>query len=1169
MKAYFSPRIYAFQLSYLETLTTKKTDQLNTHLAQCAAMGFDHVLIVISDSKAASLHASADGPSFAHAPSQELSLALLKKIVIACNAHKLGLLVDLKIDRLHTRHSLVKTKPQWFSRTVLIDETTDEEPLPDPRIDPDIVNARFSRFTAPEVTAGLQGYWQKKLSKWMQLGIVGFRCMEAASVPASFWKALIEESQKNVPETRFILWTCGVAPNQIAALEGCGFDASFSSAPCWDLKAPWFSKEQQVLVGAAPIAFPASPDGADWIDFWEVIEVAVRRRLMVRALNLAAAVGSGLLVPMGFEYGNHKVAKDYADFDRQRRSSDIDLTNEIVLANDFVASVVASLHTASLHVLSSPDAKVLLLHRADIANTTTHANGLLILVNTDGSHSQSVNRFLWQQRAAGYFAGKRLLADSKIQTEDDKSGIEHIQRIEQLESLMDSSTLVLSAGEIRVYAADSPPPVLLVDLQNTHTVEAAVGAPRIAIERITPSVDDGRFPTKCMVGDFVRIEATVLIDGHDKVAVTLLTRGADEDTWKQTRMRALGNDRWTTQFSAARLGRHFFAIEAWYDRFSTYREQLEKKVNAGLDVALELEEGRLLVKSALDAIVRIIPDKVVEISDNAKDTVDELQRLHAALMVSKASRADDDSTSVHNQSNRIQALLSPETAVLMAHVDTRPFAVRSQALPIDAERRAAQYASWYELFPRSQSGDPARHGTFADVIPRLPAIREMGFDTLYFPPIHPIGLKHRKGKNNAATSAPDDPGSPYAIGSDDGGHDALHAELGTFEDFRALLQAAAANGMELALDFAIQCSPDHPWLRQHPEWFDWRPDGSIRYAENPPKKYEDIVNVDFYNDAAMPSLWLALRDVVLFWVREGVRIFRVDNPHTKPLPFWEWMIADVRGRHPDTIFLAEAFTRPNMMYRLAKIGFSQSYTYFTWRHSKKEFIDYFNDLTGEPVAHFFRPHFFVNTPDINPFFLQSSGRPGFLIRAALATTLSGLWGMYSGFELCEARAIGGKEEYLDSEKYQIRAWEWQRPGNIIAEISLLNHIRATNPALQTHLGIQFHQASDPHILYFSKATSSDAEIDGSYGLDRPDRFGDNVILVAINLDPFSTHSAEIEVPMWRFGLADDAEVFVDDLLHDTQFSWHGKMQTITLDPFKLPFAIWRISPKNSSRLSGA
>jgi starch synthase (maltosyl-transferring) len=430
------------------------------------------------------------------------------------------------------------------------------------------------------------------------------------------------------------------------------------------------------------------------------------------------------------------------------------------------------------------------------------------------------------------------------------------------------------------------------------------------------------------------------------------------------------------------------------------------------------------------------------------------------------------------------------------------------------------------------------------VIARLPAIRDMGFDVLYMPPIHPIGWTNRKGKNNSPTLESGDVGSPYAIGSAQGGHDAIHPELGTIADFRRLRDAASAHGLELALDFAIQCSPDHPWLKEHPEWFRWRPDGSVRYAENPPKKYQDIVNVDFYAPKAFPALWQALRDIVLYWRSEGVRLFRVDNPHTKPLPFWEWLIQQVRGLYPDVIFLSEAFTRPKIMYRLAMSGFSQSYTYFTWRNTKQELTEYFTELTTTDVKDFFRPHLFVNTPDINPYFLQTSGRPGFLIRAALAATLSGLWGIYSGFELCESAALPGREEYLNSEKYQIKVRDFGGPRNIIAEISKLNHIRRTYPALQSHLGLTFYPVHHDQVVCY-----------GKMGPGRAD-----MILVAVQLDPFHNCEATIEVPLWEWNLPDSASVAVRDLMNETVFTWHGKLQRIRLDPQALPFAIWHISP---------
>lgn len=653
--------------------------------------------------------------------------------------------------------------------------------------------------------------------------------------------------------------------------------------------------------------------------------------------------------------------------------------------------------------------------------------------------------------------------------------------------------------------------------QTKVNVDAALAARRIVIANLEPSIDNGRYPSKRVVGDSVVVEADVFTDGHDQLAVNLLWRPVGAAKWNRSVMQPLGNDRYRGRFTLPALGRHEFTVEAWRDVWASFRSELRKKHGAGQRVTVEIDEGRHLIEAAAERA--------------KKPLAEPLRKLVERLAV--ASERD-----------RIELLLDLDTATAMAAADDQPFATRLEpGAEIDAERSAAAFGAWYEIFPRSMSGDINRHGNFDDVIAALPRIRDMGFDVLYMPPIHPIGTTNRKGRNNTLTPAPEDPGSPYAIGSPDGGHDAIHPQLGNLEDFRRMRDAAAAHGLELALDFAIQCSPDHPWLKEHPEWFAWRADGTIKYAENPPKKYEDIVNVDFYAPGAKPGLWHALRDVVLFWVNEGVHIFRVDNPHTKPLPFWEWLIAEVRGQHPEVIFLAEAFTRPGPMLELAKIGYSQSYTYFTWRNTKAELTQYLTELNTPPLRDCFRPHFFVNTPDINPLFLQHSGRPGHLIRAALAATLSGLWGVYSGFELCEARAIPGKEEYLDSEKYQLKAWDWQRPGHITQEITALNRIRRDNPALHSQRGLTFHTALNDQILYFEKATE-----------DR-----DNVLLIAINLDPHHPQTASFEVPLWRWKLPDDAELAAEDLLDGSRFVWRGKTQTLRLDPAK-PYAIWRVRP---------
>ncbi|WP_198651236.1 alpha-1,4-glucan--maltose-1-phosphate maltosyltransferase [Salinicola sp. CPA57] len=652
-------------------------------------------------------------------------------------------------------------------------------------------------------------------------------------------------------------------------------------------------------------------------------------------------------------------------------------------------------------------------------------------------------------------------------------------------------------------------------------LQAATRSPRIAIEAVQPSLELGRFAAKTIAGQPITVSAVIFADGHDVLAAEVVWRD-DRGQGGREAMHLVhppGKDIWDAVITPTRIGRHTFVIEAWWDVFATYRDELFKKHQAGVPVELELEEGRRLVAAAVERSEGELRQALESV----------LERFQAGA----------------NEGERVGALLDARTARWMHAADARPHLARSEAIyPLEVERRAAQFASWYELFPRSETEDPRRHGTFNDVHKRLPMIRDMGFDVLYFPPIHPVGHAHRKGRNNTLQAGPDDPGSPYAIGSPEGGHEAIHPELGTREDFRHLIKAAADHGMEIALDFAIQCSPDHPWLSEHPGWFSWRPDGSIRYAENPPKKYQDIVNVDFYAEDAVPSLWATLRDVVQGWVDEGVKIFRVDNPHTKPLPFWEWLFADIRGRDPDVLFLAEAFTRPAMMKRLGKIGFNMSYTYFTWRNTKAELTEYLTELNESPMRECYRPNFFVNTPDINPYFLQSSGRPGFLIRAALATMGSGLWGMYSGFELCEGEPVPGKEEYLDSEKYQIKPRDYTAPGNICYEITQLNRIRRENPALQTHLGVSFYPVHNERVLFFGKRTDD----------------LDNVVLVMISLDPFEAQEGPFELPLWAFGLGDEAALHVEDLMSGHRWTWHGKWQSMRLEPWHLPFAIWRIHP---------
>jgi starch synthase (maltosyl-transferring) len=583
---------------------------------------------------------------------------------------------------------------------------------------------------------------------------------------------------------------------------------------------------------------------------------------------------------------------------------------------------------------------------------------------------------------------------------------------------------------------------------------------RFLIENIYPSIDCGRFPIKRV--------ATEPVEIHDVIAAALLWRTADTSRWTREPMMLHSNDRWMGKFVPPRPGRYEFLIEAWSDEFATWRRDYQRKAEANAATEVDVLEGANLLSST----------SIKSSSDQA---------------------IIDDAREHYLSTGNTGHLLSDPVANTMARHQSRNDLTRSPIMELVADRPIARAGAWYEIFPRSQGKVPGKHGTFDDCIARVPEIAALGFDVLYLTPIHPIGRVNRKGRNNALKSTPDDPGSPYAIGAAEGGHDAVHPELGTLADFRRLVDECRRHNMEIALDFAIQCSPDHPWTKQHPEWFKRRPDGSIRYAENPPKKYEDIVNPDFFVPDARP-LWDALRDVILFWAEQGVRIFRVDNPHTKPFPFWEWMIREVQTQYPDVIFLSEAFTRPKVMKGLAKLGFSQSYTYFTWRTHKAELQEYLSELTGYPEREYYRPNFFVNTPDILPTHLQTGERWMFQSRAALAATLSGNYGIYSGFELLEHQPLPGREEYLHSEKYEIKVRDWDKPGNIKFYLQRLNRIRKENPALLQTANLRFAQVDNDAIMGYVKENET----------------GDNAVAVAVVLagpDPreFWFHFGDIHI----------------------------------------------------------
>ena len=575
--------------------------------------------------------------------------------------------------------------------------------------------------------------------------------------------------------------------------------------------------------------------------------------------------------------------------------------------------------------------------------------------------------------------------------------------------------------------------------------------PRFRIEEIYPCVDCGRYAVKRIAGETVEVWADIFREGHDVIAAALLWRAERETEWRRAPMALHANDRWHGRFTPPEPGWYLFAIEAWTDQFATWRKEFHLKQQAGQDVALEAREGQHLLS---------------ELMPRARKA----RQAAEAAMKKFASTGDG------------AVLLDEALAAAMAQTEMRPDLTRSHVVPLVADRERARSGAWYEMVPRSQGKVPGKHGTFDDCIARVPEIAALGFDVLYLTPIHPIGHTNRKGKNNTLHPGPDDPGSFYAIGNEHGGHDAVNPELGTLADFRRLVEACHKHKMEIALDFAVQCAPDHPWLKQHPEWFRTRPDGTIKFAENPPKKYEDIVNPDF-NCAERIALWEALRDVFLFWVEQGVKIFRVDNPHTKPLPFWEWLIHDIQSRHPDVLFLAEAFTRPKLMKALAKLGFSQSYSYFTWRTEKWELQEYLSEITGHPERDYFRPNFFVTTPDILPIQLQTGEPWLFKCRAMLAATLSSNYGIYNGFELIEYEPIPGREEYINSEKYELKTRDWDKPGNIKDYLRAINDMRRANPALLQTASLRFLQVDDDNVIGFIKEAAD----------------GNNAVAVAIAL----------------------------------------------------------------------
>ncbi|HEU0164071.1 MAG TPA: maltotransferase domain-containing protein, partial [Thermomicrobiales bacterium] len=586
--------------------------------------------------------------------------------------------------------------------------------------------------------------------------------------------------------------------------------------------------------------------------------------------------------------------------------------------------------------------------------------------------------------------------------------------------------------------------------------------------------------------------------------------------WQEVPMHHVDNDRWAGAFDLTENAMWEYAVLAFPDPYSSWIDEIEKKLAADLDVSSELLEGRLIIEETL-----------------ARANLPDTRVIQGAL----------DAAESGGQRDAVNQLTAPVVAETILRNRSRLGAARSETLRVSVDRVRARFAAWYSMFPRSAGTVEGQSATFDDVIRQLPRLEGMGFDVLYFTPIHPIATTNRKGRNNSLVAEPGDPGVPYAIGSPDGGHDAIEPSLGTLDDFRRLVAAAADRGMEIALDVALQASPDHPWVAEHPEWFFIRPDGTIKYAENPPKKYQDIYPLNF-NNQNWRALWDEILRVILHWVDNGVRTFRVDNPHTKPTAFWEWLIAEVHRDHPDVIFLSEAFTRPKVMKSLAKAGFAQSYTYFTWRNFKQEIVEYGTELTQTEMKEYFRGNFFTNTHDILPYILQEGGRPAFMTRFALAATMSSVYGIYSGFELCEATPVPGKEEYLDSEKYEFKVWDWDRPGNITDFISRVNAIRREHPALQEYENLRFQQADDDNILSYSKSSAD----------------GEDTVLVVLNLDPFQAHGTTVSLPDELFASDDNAQIQVHDLLSGEPLLWTGRRQYLHLDPHDNPVMFFGLRP---------
>ena len=684
-------------------------------------------------------------------------------------------------------------------------------------------------------------------------------------------------------------------------------------------------------------------------------------------------------------------------------------------------------------------------------------------------------------------------------------------------------TVILEAGE-----PQENPPVIMKAVEPQENAPVVMNAvepeidsgcnpntripkdyPRVIIEAVKPQIVGGHFPIKRVVGEKVAVSADVYKEGHDRLAVLLKVRKLGATEWQQSPMTLSANDRWHGEFTADAVGPWEYTIEGYAERYLSWVDEITKKNLPGANLRSELLEGIAILKTS----AALAPEA-------------DSNRIMGVIWLMESALATGE------QQLAIDLGIGNVMAGMMANYPDRSEGYTlAPALPMMVNRPITRFAAWYEFFPRSQSSVAHQHGTLQDSIRRLHEVKAMGFDVVYLPPIHPIGYSFRKGKNNNVVASPGDVGSPWAIGNEHGGHMAIEPQLGNWNDWDMFVATCHSLGLEIALDYVMNCSPDHPYVAEHPEWFFHRPDGSIKYAENPPKKYQDVYPLNF-GTTDQAGLWQEMLKIFLFWVSKGVTTFRVDNPHTKPVPFWEWVIAEVHSKHPEVIFLAEAFTKPKMMRLLAKVGFAQSYTYFTWRTTKPELTEYVSELTRGEMKEYFTGNFFANTPDILPPMLQTGGRPAFIMRAVLAATLSSVYGIYSGYELCENAAIPGKEEYLDSEKYEIKVRDWNAPGNIAAIITRINQIRHASPALQTYNNVLFLTADNPNIIAYAKMTENKSDI----------------ILCVVSLDPFRKQHSLVHLPLAEFGIGVDERFQAHDLLSDEHYSWKGPTSYVEFTP---------------------